>query len=138
MTVPSNLIMAKQKEHMPNGIGALHMNDNNTQNLFDRLDKLKDSVNEVRLDIAVIKEKQLKHYDLNEIEHQNMMSLVSETKTEIDDILVQIEGLKDKDESHDKMLYVRKGVHKVVWYIIGGIGAFICGGAGWFLSKLGG
>ena len=110
--------------------------EDTTQRLFEKLDTLKDVINEVKTDVAVIKEKQSKHYELNDKEHQNMVSIIADTKIEVDDIKEEISGLKEGHDEQQSVLDVRTGIHKAVWWIVGGVGAFFAGGAGWILSQL--
>ena len=112
--------------------------DDTIQRLFEKLDTLKDVVNEVKIDVATIKSNQSKHYELNDKEHQNMVAIIADTKTEVDDIKEDISGLKEGHDEQQSVLDVRQGMHKIVWWILGGVGAFIAGGAGWILSKVSG
>ena len=106
------------------------------ERLFDKLEDLKDVVNAVKIDVATIKSNQSKHYELNDREHQNMVSLIADTKTEVDGIKEEISGLKEGHDDQQEVLNKRDGMHSVISWIIRGLGAFCVGGAGWFLAKL--
>lgn len=110
--------------------------DDTIQRLFEKLDTLKDVVNAVKIDVATIKSNQSKHYELNEKEHQNMVSLIADTKIEVDDIKQEISGLKEGHDNQQEVLNKRDGMHSVILWILRGLGAFAVGGAGWFLAKL--
>ena len=110
--------------------------ENTIERIFEKLDTLKDVVNEVKIDVATIKEKQSKHYELNDKEHQNMVSIIADTKSEVDDIKEEISGLKEGHDDQQEVLNKRDGMHIVILWILRGVGAFAVGGAGWFLAKL--
>ena len=86
--------------------------DDTIQRLFEKLDTLKDVVNEVKIDVATIKEKQSKHYELNDREHQNMVSLIADTKTEVDAVKEEITDLKEGHDEQQSALDEREGERK--------------------------
>ena len=110
--------------------------EDTTQRLFEKLDILKDVINDVKIDVATIKTNQSKHYELNDKEHQNMVSIIADTKVEVDDIKEEISGLKKGHDTQQKVLDTRSGMNTVLLWILRGVGAFSVGGAGWFLAKV--
>ena len=117
--------------------------DDTIKRLFEKLDTLKDAVNEVKIDVVTIKSNQSKHYELNDKEHQNMVAIIADTKTEVDDIKEDISGLKDDHDKQQSVLDVRKGERRVLgrgWELLI---ALIAGGAllaigKWFIDRIGG
>jgi len=94
-------------------------------------------VNDVKIDVATIKERQEKHYVLNDREHQNMAALIADTKDDIDNIKQEISGLKENDDNQQSVLDKRHGMHSALKWIIGILATIASGGIGWFLAKMG-
>ncbi len=107
------------------------------ERLSDKVDSMQGVVNDVKIDVATIKERQEKHYVLNDKEHQNMVSLIAGTKTDIDEIKEEITDLKESDDNQQSVLDKRSGMHSALAWIIGILATIASGGIGWLLAKMG-
>lgn len=107
------------------------------ERLSDKVDMMQNVVNDVKIDVATIKERQEKHYVLNDSEHQNMGSIIALTKKDIDNIKEEIAGLKESDDNQRSILDKRSGMHSALKWVIGIIATLGAGGIGWFLAKMG-
>lgn len=107
------------------------------ERLSDKVDSMQNVVNDVKIDVATIKERQEKHYVLNDREHQNMVSLIADTKTDVDEIKEEITGLKESDDNQQSLLDRRNGMHSALKWIIGVLATIASGGIGWLLARLG-
>ena len=107
------------------------------ERLSDKVDTMQNVVNDVKIDVATIKERQEKHYVLNDSEHQNMVSLIAGTKTDVDEIKEEITGLKESDDNQQSILDQRTGMHIALKWVIGILATIASGGIGWFLAKMG-
>ena len=107
------------------------------ERLSDKVDSMQTVVNDVKIDVATIKERQEKHYVLNDREHQNMVSLIADTKEDVDNIRNEITGLKESDDNQQSVLDKRSGMHSALAWIIGILATIASGGIGWLLAKLG-
>lgn len=107
------------------------------ERLSDKVDTMQTVVNDVKIDVATIKERQEKHYVLNDSEHQNMVSLISGTKEDVDEIKEEITGLKESDNNQQSVLDKRSGMHVALAWVIGILATIASGGIGWLLAKLG-
>ena len=107
------------------------------ERLSDKVDSMQTVVNDVKIDVATIKERQEKHYVLNDREHQNMVSIIADTREDIDNIKNEITGLKENDDNQQSILDKRTGMHSALKWAIGIFATIASGGIGWFLAKMG-
>lgn len=107
------------------------------EHLSNKVDTMQTIVNDVKIDVATIKERQEKHYVLNDKEHQNMMTVIAGTKEDVDNIKKEIVGLKENHDNQQSILDKRSGMHAALKWIIGILATLASGGIGWFLAKMG-
>lgn len=93
-------------------------------------------INNVKIDVATIKEQQEKHYLLNDKEHQNMVTIIEGTKEDIDNIKTEIIGLKESNDNQQSILDERSGIHAALKWMIGILATLGAGGLGWFLAQI--
>ena len=107
------------------------------ERLADKLDAMGTVVTEVKVDVATIKERQEKHYVLNDQEHSNMVSLIAGTKTDIDEMKGELASLKEGHDTQQSVLDQRTGMHIAVKWAIGLLVTLASGGMGWLLARMG-
>ena len=107
------------------------------EHLSDKVDTLQTVINDVKIDVATIKERQEKHYVLNDKEHQSMMTVIAGTKEDVDNIKKEIVSLKKNNDNQQSILDKRSGTHAALKWIIGILATLASGGIGWFLAKMG-
>lgn len=107
------------------------------EHLSNKVDTMQTIVNDVKIDVATIKERQEKHYVLNDKEHQNMMTVIAGTKEDVDNIKKEIVSLKENNHNQQSILDKRSGMHSALKWIIGILATLASGGIGWFLAKMG-
>lgn len=103
--------------------------EDTTQRLFDKLERLQGEMHDVKVDVAVIREKQERYYNQNEMEHNQLTASFAELKEDIG-------SLKEGHNAQQSTLDKRTGMHSAVKWLIGIGITFTAGGLGWLLHSL--
>ena len=93
------------------------MSNGTKTKLFEKIDDLKSEIHDVKLDVAVIKERQERHYEQNETEHNQLRADVVDIKESIDNLE---EGHHEQEKDIEKGKFVFGGIWQVIIAAAGG------------------
>ena len=83
--------------------------------VLEILSEIKDEVHQIDKDVIQVKETQKHHYDLNQTDHNNMVSMITSIQDEL-------KSLQEVDAEQDKTIAQAKGAKSMLgWIIASGI-----------------
>lgn len=121
-TLMTHLMDIKDNMATKKDVDTLH---NRIDKKDEKIDTVDTEVKDVQERVTRIEEKQQSNFESNDEAHNKITSLIVETKEELDGVSKVVNG-------HNSQLTERKGVHKVVWWIVGAL-LSLAAGSGWIV-----
>ena len=108
-------------------------NSNTFAKIFEKLDRLTETINDVRISVVKIEERQTSNFQQNEQDHNNLTSMIVEIREDL-------ERLKQSDEAQEAHIQKSRGkgiiYNKIFQIVLAFIGAGGLVALGSFIAKL--